>query len=245
MTMGKGRGMRTLLGVLLRFLGRLVATLLLLTMGALFLAAGVRDLRFPSAHFEPVEATVLSSRPATNRGAPDTSSRNSWSVTVPLLYRYEVDGDTYQSSGILDLGRVSSLSAAEQRAAAAAVRYAPGARVEAFVDPDDPARSVLERRGAVWAIPVLAFGAVFLLTALGYAVMGIQDGWRRRRGAGTDPAAAERAIDRWLNRAAIVLLVVLALSAIAIGIEREPLTWTVLLGIMAVVAVKVWLDRRR
>jgi len=230
-------------GVLLRFLGGLMAFLFMLLFGALFLAAGVYTLAATSSHFEPLQATVLSARPVI--GAVKTGGRNRWSVSVSLSYRYEIDGSSYPGQGTLDLGRAGSPGEAERRVAAAIARHAPGARFEVFVDPDDPARSVPERRGAVWAVPALGFGVTVLVVAMGSAVGGLRDWWRRRRGVEIDPVAAERASGRWRAGIASVLLVVLLLAAVAIGFQREPLTWAVLLGVLAIVVVMVLLDRRR
>ena len=242
MTTGEKQGLLARLGVLLRFLGGLIAFVFMLIFGALFLAAGVYTLGATSSHFEPLEATVLSARPVI--GAVGTSGRNSWSVSVSLTYRYEIDGSSYPGQGTLDLGRAGSPGEAEQRAAAATARYAPGARFDAFVDPDDPARSVPERRGAAWAVPALAFGATILVIAMGIAVGSLRDWWRRRRGVAIDSVAAERAFERWLAGIATVLLVVFFLAAVAIGFEREPVAWAVLLGILAVLVVAILLDRR-
>ena len=42
-----------------------------------------------------------------------------------------------------------------------------------------------------------------------------------------------------------VTLVVLLLAAVAVGMQREPLFWILMLALLAVYAIRIVLDRRR
>lgn len=220
MTTGKGWGLLRRSVLLLKFLGSLIALVLVLILGTLFLAAGVYGLRNTSIHFEPLEATVLRTRPRVARSAIDTGSRDSWSVSVSLSYRYSIDGDSFPGQGTLVLGRASSPGEAERRVVAAGARFVPGRSVEVFVDPDNPARSVLRRRGVPWAMPALALGAAIFMILLGIAVMNLWAWLRRRTGAKIDNAVMDRRFQRWLTGVATVLLVTLLLAAVGMGLKR-------------------------
>ncbi|MEM9300543.1 MAG: hypothetical protein AAGE01_00445 [Pseudomonadota bacterium] len=98
----------------------MIAALFMLAFGALFFGAGLYGFDRASTGYEPVEATVLETRPAVNRGSAVTSSRNSYSVTAAILYRYEVDGRGHRGRDVLDFGRVDSPGKAERLASGAA-----------------------------------------------------------------------------------------------------------------------------
>lgn len=238
---------RFLIGVVtvLKVLGGLAILMIAAALGGLFLAAGIYGLNASSTDFVAHDATVRSARASVTRGAVNTSSRNSWSVTISLGYTYQVGNTTHPGQGVMDLGRVSSPGEAEQRAAMAKARYTPGAPVTVFVDPDAPARSVLERQGKVWAIPSLAIGAAFLLTLTGIVIGSLRSWWRQRTGLASESATQPHQNDRFLTLIAIALLLTLGSSAAIIGMKRDPMFWVVLPGILIVVITAVLRSRLR
>lgn len=177
---------------LLRLLGKLLAAVFMLMLGTLFIAAGVYGLHNTSTHFEPIEATILSAEPRVTRGSiNNTNSRRT--VIVSLSYAYTINGARFLGQGNLGVAQANSSREAEQQLAAARAHFMPGGSVAAFVDPDDSTRSVLKRRGVIWAIPALVFGVIVLMTLSGVMVMSGWEWWLRRSGrAGGDSSNPEK-----------------------------------------------------
>lgn len=115
-----------------------------------------------------VQATILSEevRDDIYHGEP---------VWFPVwTYTYEVAGRSYQA-GSVDLSGGSEIHRYATRALAEneAVMRSPGLLVTAFYDPNDPARSVLDRRTQPlpdWALLALSF-FLFVLSMCGFSAV--------------------------------------------------------------------------
>lgn len=225
------------LGVLTRFVAAVAASLLMRALGALFLAAGVRGLE-SSRHFVPQIATVVDVRPGMSKGDINTSSRNLWSVRLAVSYRYSRGGRVQLGQGILDLGQAGKTEA-ERRLEMAIARHAPGVPIEVFVDPDDPSRSVLQRRGSAYGIPALVFGAGLVVAPIVLTCLSVREWWLRRRGRPAEPATT----GRFLTVLALLMLSGLLIAALAVGMEREPAFWGVLGGAALVMVVMILVER--
>lgn len=228
---------------LLRSTGKMLAWLLVMLMGGLFLGAGVHGFLKAGGEYEPIPASVLLQRVSVQRGDPTTSSRNSWTVSVGLHYRYRVDGQDHQGLGTLEFGRAGSPSEAEALAEAARQRYQRGASIEVYVDRQAANRSTLEPPSVLKSIPVAAFGLLFVVFGLATASLAIADWWQRRRGGQTQALQADQRSDRWLNGLAIAFLVVIvAATLLWLGLNR-PRELLVLLGPLVLLPV-AWLGMR-
>lgn len=224
---------------LLRTTGKLMAWLLVMLMGGLFLGAGVHGFLKASGEYEPTNASVLLQRVSVQRGDPTTSSRNSWTVSVGLHYRYRIDGQDYQGMGNLEFGRAGSPSRAEALADAARRRYVRGASIEVYVDRQAANRSTLEPPSVLKSVPVAAFGLLFVVFGLASAWLAMAGWWRRRRGGQAEALHAEQRSDRWLNGLAIAFLVVIvAATLLWLGLNR-PRELLVLLGPLVLLPL-VW-----
>ena len=228
----------------LRATGATFAWLLVLLLGTLFLGAGVHGWRQASVEFRPQMAVVIDARISARRGDATTSSRNSWTVSAGLQYRYGVAGTSYQGLGTIDVGRASSPSEAEALAALAREQYAEGRLIQIYVDELSPARSVLAQPSALTSIPVGALGLLFLAYGLGVAVLTLRRQWGRWRGQAELAPYSERATDRWLNRLAIVFLLVVGASVVIWMGQSRP-TELLILSVPWVGVLAWWLRSRR
>lgn len=104
--------------------------------------------------FVPVEAKVLRTEISVRRN--NNTNRNSYHPAI--RYAYVVDGEVYKSRTYSYFkGNRRSRSKTETIVAA----YPVDARVTAYIDPDDPDRSVLDNARPADAWKVMAFFTVF------------------------------------------------------------------------------------
>jgi hypothetical protein len=100
------------------------------------------------------------------------STDDGTSYRADILYEYEAAGRTWRSNR-LDFFPLSSSSYADQEAVTE--RYPAGTTIGCFVDPDDPSRSVLDRR--LRPIYLLGlFPLVFLLVGLALTARSLRSG---------------------------------------------------------------------
>ena len=121
----------------------------------------------------PVEATVLRSEVV--RSTSSSSKGRTTAVYRPYVaYAYEVDGRRFEG----DRYDVSTFSSSDPGAARRAVEENPaGARATAWIDPADPARSVLRDPHGPIPVPILVFAGLtlaFTLLGIGLAVGAIR-----------------------------------------------------------------------
>lgn len=142
----------------------LTAGLLLLFASAWFFHGAVSSyFQQLKAHqiFVPVSAVVIDAKVET-RGSP--ASTHGASFYPRVIYRYEVDGRAYESSRYFFAG----LGWADHSSAQAQIeRFSKGAAVQAYVDPENPSESVLERSKPsaqlfLLAAPLSAFGLLIV-----------------------------------------------------------------------------------
>lgn len=123
-----------------------------------------------SRAFQPVDATVLSSRVHTGRAGP-----RGLAVYSPIIsYRYVVQGTTYESTNYAFMGKSPSLD----EALSIVDQYPPGVRVVAYYDPKHPSQAVLDRTEPPLGLPALV---IVLLWGFGVAVLVIGFRGRKRR----------------------------------------------------------------
>ncbi len=175
-----------------------------------FLAAG---LLFTGMLGREVLATVATwtwqTAPCTVVSSTVTQDGSSFGVDISYRYQWEgVDhlGTTFTQGSY----STSDVSAAER----AADRYAVGAEATCFVDPDDPAHSMIRRR-SLWFAFTLLLPLVFVAVGVG----GIWGVWRRKP---TTPAGDLQplapAATRKSRVARTALLVLFGLFALAGGV---------------------------
>ena len=122
-----------------------------------------------STVWRPAEARIVSSEVISEVGRQPFPQRDV-TFTVGAItsyyprvrYEYDVEGRTYTSEHIV----LVNVNYSQADAHALVAKYAAGARVVAYVDPDDPRTAVLEAglggKGREYAIPAIV-GAVFTL----------------------------------------------------------------------------------
>ena len=151
---------------LLQSLGCLtpVAILIYGVLGILLLGQfGTQPLNYlRTMGWQQVPGTIISSEV---EDAWDTTGER---YGARVVYTYEVDGITYEGNQ-LDL-RGTTYVGNRQDAAELLIPYPVGASVMPYVNPDDPARSVLDRSlpGAIWAF--VGLGIALILFSLGLGV---------------------------------------------------------------------------
>ncbi len=134
-----------------------------MSVGSLELVRYVRE-RSQVKSYVPVPAKVLYSDMYSFRSGgrhPHTS------YGVRVGYEYAVDGKKYESDR-LALSQISSNNYDHQRYLAS--RYKKGDTVTAYVSPDDPRKSVLEKSSGLGDIGAWAFMGLFAV--VGFAIMG-------------------------------------------------------------------------
>lgn len=118
--------------------------------------------RFQASHWVAVDAVITSSAVAEWK-----SGRSGTSHMACIRYRYNYGGATHAASRV----RFGPAAVDEQEARETVRRFTVGSRVAAYVDPKDPARSILDRdrvTGAVrWQVGssllLIGFGSGLLL----------------------------------------------------------------------------------
>ncbi len=134
-----------------------------MSVGSLELVRYVRE-RSQVKSYVPVPAKVLYSDMYSFRsggGHPHTS------YGVRVGYEYAVDGKKYESDR-LALSQISSNNYDHQRYLAS--RYKKGDAVTAYVSPENPRQSVLEKSSGLGDVGAWAFMGLF--TVIGFAIMG-------------------------------------------------------------------------
>lgn len=95
-----------------------------------------------TANAEPTDVTVVESEVTDSGGS---ASDRTYSVSI--VYEYEVDGETYRSSGVRP--GISDRSYEQRRRAATVVRkYPENETATGYVDPERPERAYLEQPSA-------------------------------------------------------------------------------------------------
>ena len=161
-----------------------------MTVGSLGLVRYVRE-RSESKSYVPVPAKVLYSAMYSFRSGgrhPHTS------YSVRVGYEYTVDGKKYEGDR-LAISQVSSNNYDHQRHLAN--KYKKGDAVTAYVSPDDPRKSVLEKPGGLGDIGVMGFMGLFGVVGFAIIVAGLWMTLSFLRGSNGAPLSFER---RFLKR---------------------------------------------
>jgi len=148
---------------------KLLVALLLVLFGCPFMTIGslglVRHLheRVESKSYVPVSAKILYSDIYSFRSG---GRHPSTSYSVRVGYEYAVDGKKYESDR-LAISQISSNNYDHQRHLAS--RYKKDDAVTAYVSPDDPRKSLLEKSGGLGDIGAMAFMGLF--GVVGFTIM--------------------------------------------------------------------------
>ena len=138
------------------------ALLLWACAGALFFAVGAtawRAERHRLTSYRPVPAVVTGTEVVT---VPHAGDDDTPTYRPVVRYRYDVAGrGAFVGDRVTPLGESRSGGWAQGVVA----RYAPGMAVTAYVDPDDPSKSFLERRRSALPWAFMGFASVFLAVA--------------------------------------------------------------------------------
>ncbi|MFP2904287.1 DUF3592 domain-containing protein [Pyxidicoccus sp. 3LFB2] len=132
-----------------------------------------------TADWPSTQGTIRSST-VTSREAEPLNPETSYDDDAPkpkgqTLYRpqveytYTVDGQTYTGEALgRDVVEVSS----KQHAQSHAARYARGATVPVFYDPEDPSQALLEPgvQASSWAVPGAGIASIAVATALFFVI---------------------------------------------------------------------------
>lgn len=161
LAVGRGAAVGALAGALLGVVGVLVAR-----WGRSYAERDRAIGRWPKA-----PGTIASSSCESETGT--TRDAEGYDVTlttyVPVVaYRYTVEGREYQGSKV---ARVVERSGNAQPVKDCVARYPPGARVEVFYDPADPATAYLETRRSGGAVFLMVFGG--FVAMMGFGVLGL------------------------------------------------------------------------
>jgi hypothetical protein len=121
-------------------------------------------------HFEPVLATILNSQLAQHNHRDATTGGPVRSYSPHILYRYDVNGQIYESRRFSYLGPVNRGRADVERIVA---RYPAGSKQTAYYNPDNPAESVLHKNmtqidlfsGYFWVPLILVVAGVTVILA--------------------------------------------------------------------------------
>jgi hypothetical protein len=129
----------------------------LLLFGGIFLYFLVPEIRanLAAAHWTPTSCTILSSAVATEESRDGDERRTLYRLNV--RYAYDAAGARHESTRYRFIDPFTDDHAAAQTTAA---RYAPGAAVPCFADPNDPREAVLDRRLSPFMLIVLLPAAI-------------------------------------------------------------------------------------
>lgn len=144
---------------------------------------GIKQQNAAHDTFVPVQARVISSRVATSTtGAGNTRSI---SYSPDIRYSYTHEGRDYESSSYWLTGETFGRSAAEDIVA----RYPAGQIAEAFIDPQNPQESVLNRERPETR---MIYGLISLswLVGIGLFIVGLRIRPGNSTHAGRDMASA-------------------------------------------------------
>ena len=126
-----------------------------------------------ASHFEPVLATILSSK-VTQHNQTDATTGGPIRTYAPLIhYRYGVNGPYFESKRFSYLGPGNRGKEDVEQIVA---RYPVGSEQTAYYNPDNPAESVLHK--SMTQIDLLSgyFWVPFIFVVVG--VLGMVAGWR-------------------------------------------------------------------
>lgn len=140
--------------------------------------------------WDPVQATILSADLVTSSGGDSTTYR------VQATYEYRVFGERYESDAVTLSTGSDNIGSFHQDAYRELARYRDsGDAFTAWVDPDEPSRSVLYRnlRWGLFAFTVI-FGLVFSLVGCGVMAAVI---WGSRLQGRHDSARADKPEEPW------------------------------------------------
>ena len=161
-----------------------------MTVGSIGLAQHVRE-RSEAKAYVPVPAKVLYSGMYSFR----SGGRHPHTVySVRVGYEYAVDGKKYEGDR-LAISQVSSNNYDHHRHLAN--KYKKGDAVTAYVSPDDPRKSVLEKPGGLGDIGVMGFMGLFGVVGFAIIVAGLWMTLSFLRGSNGAPLSFER---RFLKR---------------------------------------------
>ena len=158
-----------------------------MTVGSLSLVRHVRE-RSESKSYVSVPAKVLYSGMYSFRSGgrhPHTS------YSVRVGYEYTIDGKKYESDR-LAISQISSNNYDHHRHLAN--RYKKGDAVTAYVSPDDPRKSLLEKSGGLGDIGAMAFMGLFGVVGFALMVGGLWMMLSLLRGSNGAPLSFERRI---------------------------------------------------
>jgi hypothetical protein len=185
--------------------------------------------RVASADWARVPATILWS------GVGAHSDDDGTTYSVDVLYEYDHGGERFRGNRYRFFGGSSSGEEGKRRVVE---RLPPGARVDAWVDPEDPSRAVLDRALGGFML-FAALPLVFLAVGIGGMVVMARAGPRQEAGgapAGPGPGAPPHAVSG-------PLLLQPAKSRLGafIGMLLFTLVWD---GIVGVAIWAVWREGR-
>ncbi len=137
--------------------------------------------------WDPVEATILSSRVQQHAGSSSSSGNRQPTYSPEITFRYQRDNRTIEASGATTLSASSSSSWAHNIVR----RFPAGKVVTAWVDPENPARGFVVRQASF-------FPYFFILFPMIFAMVGILASSQFRTGA-TQPATAVKDAPGWFT----------------------------------------------
>ena len=158
-----------------------------MTVGSLSLVRHVRE-RSESKSYVPVPAKVLYSGMYSFRSGgrhPHTS------YSVRVGYEYTINGKKYESDR-LAISQISSNNYDHQRHLAN--KYKKGDAVTAYVSPDDPRKSLLEKSGGLCDVGAMTFMGLFGVVGFALMVGGLWMILSLLRGSNGAPLSFERQI---------------------------------------------------
>lgn len=123
----------------------------LILFGVMWLWQGIRERHWPTA-----AGTIVTSKVESFKALSGGSGGTKTPVTMfraAVVYKYEAEGRTYQSSQV----RREKISGAEQGAEAAAAKYPAGSSVTVYYNPKNAADAVLETSATFGFIVLWAF----------------------------------------------------------------------------------------
>ena len=159
-----------------------------MTVGSIGLVQHVRE-RAEAKAYVPVPAKVLYSGMYSFRSGGRRHSHTSYSVRVG--YEYTVGGKKYEGDR-LAISQVSSNNYDHHRHLAN--KYKKGDAVTAYVSPDDPRKSVLEKSSGLGDIGWMAFMGLFGAVGFAIVVGGLLTMFSLLRGSNGAPLSFERRI---------------------------------------------------
>lgn len=186
-----------------------------MTVGSIGLVQHVRE-RSESKSYVPVPAKVLYSDMYSFRSGgrhPHTS------YSVRVGYEYTINGKKYESDR-LAISQISSNNYDHQRHLAN--KYKKGDAVTAYVSPDDPRKSVLEKSSGLGDIGAMAFMGLFGVVGFAIIVAGLWMTLSFLRGSNGAPLS----FDRWILKRSHANLAALGLFAVVWNV----FSWSFVLG---------------